>query len=225
MTHGISTSDQTGDTIHHRIEEWINSATHVIGALLSVIGTVALLVGASEQGDAWKMVSFSVFGASLALLYVASALYHGSRHPKWRAVFKTLDHCAIFFLIAGTYTPLVLVNLRGTTGWTLFTIVWSLALAGVALKIAFKHRFKLARVGIYIAMGWLIVFAASDLAANINETALYLTIAGGVVYTVGVAFYLADRIPYMHAIWHLFVIGGSACHFAAIYSGVLPHTV
>nr|WP_091705276.1 hemolysin III family protein [Marinobacter persicus] len=212
------------DSIHHRIEEWINSATHSIGAVLSIVGTIALIIGASRQGDVWKIVSFAVFGASLALLYLASALYHGSRNPKWRAVFKTLDHCAIFFLIAGTYTPLVLVNLRGTTGWTLFAVVWSLALAGVALKIAFKHRFKLARVGIYIAMGWLIIFAASDLAANISETALYLTIAGGVVYTLGVAFYLADRIPYMHAIWHLFVIGGSACHFAAIYVGVLPHT-
>ena len=212
------------NSIHHRIEEWINSATHSIGAVLSLVGTVALLIGASQQGDVWKIVSFAVFGASLALLYLASALYHGSRNPKWRAVFKTLDHCAIFFLIAGTYTPLVLVNLRGTTGWTLFAVVWSLALAGVALKIAFKHRFKLVRVGIYIAMGWLIVFAASDLAANISETALHLTIVGGLVYTLGVAFYLADRIPYMHAIWHLFVIGGSACHFAAIYVGVLPHT-
>ncbi|NWO08387.1 MAG: hemolysin III family protein [Alteromonadaceae bacterium] len=219
-----SATPAMSDSVHHRIEEWINSATHSIGAVLSIVGTIALLVGASRQGDVWKIVSFAVFGASLALLYLASALYHGSRNPKWRAVFKTLDHCAIFFLIAGTYTPLVLVNLRGTTGWTLFAVVWSLALAGVALKIAFKHRFKLARVGIYIAMGWQIIFAASDLAANISETALYLTIAGGVVYTLGVAFYLADRIPYMHAIWHLFVIGGSACHFAAIYVGVLPHT-
>ena len=111
---------------------------------------------------------------------------------------------------------------RGTTGWTLFAIVWSLALAGVALKIAFKHRFKLARVGIYIAMGWLIVFAASDLAANISETALYLTIAGGVVYTLGVAFYLADRIPYMHAIWHLFVLAGSITHYFAVLTYVIP---
>lgn len=212
-------------SIHHRIEEWINSATHGIGAVLSVIGTVALIVAASQLGDVWKLVSFAVFGASLILLYLASALYHGARHPRLKMAFKTLDHCAIFLLIAGTYTPFLLVNMRGTTGWTLFAVIWSLALTGVVLKVIFKHRFKLARVGIYIAMGWLITFASSDLVANLSETALHLTIAGGVVYTAGVIFYLADRFPYMHAVWHLFVIGGSACHFSAIYVGVLPHAV
>lgn len=219
MTH----TQQTVDSIHHRIEEWLNSATHGIGALLSVIGTVALIAGASQSGDAWKIVSFSIFGASLILLYLASALYHGARRPELKRAFKTLDHCAIFLLIAGTYTPFLLVNMRGTVGWTLFAVIWSLAVTGVILKVIFKNRFKLARVGIYIAMGWLITFASSDLVASLSETALNLTIAGGVVYTAGVAFYLADRIPYMHAIWHLFVIGGSACHFSAIYYGVLPH--
>ncbi|WP_417531833.1 PAQR family membrane homeostasis protein TrhA [Marinobacter lipolyticus] len=214
---------ETVQTIHHQIEEWLNSATHGLGAILSVIGTVVLVVAASQMGDVWKVVSFSIFGASLILLYMASALYHGVRHPKWRATFKTLDHCAIFLLIAGTYTPFLLVNMRGTTGWTLFAIIWSLAITGVVLKVIFKNRFKLARVGIYIAMGWLITFASSDLVANLSETALYLTIAGGVAYTAGVIFYLADRVPYMHAVWHLFVIGGSALHFSAIYYGVLPH--
>lgn len=213
------------DSLHHQIEEWINSATHGLGAVLSVVGTIALIIGASQLGDVWKVVSFSVFGASLILLYLASALYHGARHPRLKTTFKTLDHCAIFLLIAGTYTPFLLVNMRGTTGWTLFAVIWSLALTGVILKVIFKNRFKLVRVGIYIAMGWLITFASSDLVASLSETALHLTIAGGVVYTAGVVFYLADRIPYMHAIWHLFVIGGSACHFSAIYFGVLPHTV
>ncbi|WP_088556326.1 PAQR family membrane homeostasis protein TrhA [Marinobacter sp. es.042] len=207
---------------HHRIEEWLNSATHGLGAILSVIGTAALIIGASQFGDIWKIVSFSIFGASLILLYLASALYHSARRPELKSAFKTLDHCAIFLLIAGTYTPFLLVNMRGTVGWTLFAVIWSLAITGVVLKVIFKNRFKLARVGIYIAMGWLITFASSDLVANLSETALNLTIAGGVVYTAGVAFYLADRIPYMHAIWHLFVIGGSACHFSAIYYGVLP---
>ncbi len=215
---------QSYESIHHRVEEWLNSATHGIGALLSVIGTVALIVGASQSGDAWKIVSFSIFGASLILLYLASALYHGTRQPELKQAFKTLDHCAIFLLIAGTYTPFLLVNMRGTVGWTLFAVIWSLALTGVVLKIIFKNRYKLARVGIYIAMGWLITFASSDLVASLSETALKLTIAGGIVYTAGVIFYLADRIPYMHAIWHLFVIGGSACHFSAIYFGVLPHS-
>ncbi|MBS8230389.1 PAQR family membrane homeostasis protein TrhA [Marinobacter salarius] len=213
------------ESVHHRIEEWLNSATHGLGALLGVIGTIALIVAASQLGDVWKIVSFSIFGASLIMLYLASALYHGARHPRMRALFKTLDHCAIFVLIAGTYTPFLLVNMRGTSGWTLFAIIWSLAATGVVLKVIFQNRFKLARVGIYIAMGWLITFASSDLVASISETALYLTIAGGVVYTAGVGFYLADRIPYMHAVWHLFVIGGSALHFSAIYYGVLPHTL
>ena len=211
------------ESIHHRIEEWINSATHGIGAVLSITGTIALLFGASQLGDFWKILSFSIFGASLILLYLASAIYHGTRNPKLRARFQTIDHCAIFFLIAGTYTPFLLVNLRGTTGWILFAVIWSLAFFGVALKMLFKHRFEMVRVGIYLVMGWLITFVASDLAANLNQTALYLTIAGGIVYTAGVAFFLADRIPYMHAIWHFFVIGGSACHFSAIYFGVLPH--
>lgn len=211
------------DSIHHRIEEWLNSATHGIGAVLSVIGTIALVVAAGQMGDAWKVVSFSIFGATLIMLYMASAFYHGSRSPRLRSVFKTLDHCAIFLLIAGTYTPFLLVNMRGTVGWTFFSIIWSLALSGVILKVVFKHRFRLVRVGIYLLMGWLIVFASADLVNSLSETALYLTIAGGLVYTVGVVFYLLDRIPYMHAIWHLFVIGGSACHFSAIYFGVLPH--
>ena len=219
----VTAAPSTAQTIHHRIEEWLNSATHGLGAILSVIGTVALIVGASQFGDAWKIVSFSIFGASLILLYMASALYHGARRPELKSAFKTLDHCAIFLLIAGTYTPFLLVNMRGTVGWTLFAVIWSLAITGVVLKVIFKNRFKLARVGIYVAMGWLITFASSDLVANLSETALNLTIAGGIVYTAGVAFYLADRIPYMHAIWHLFVIGGSACHFSAIYFGVLPH--
>ena len=221
----MTANERSSASIHHRIEEWLNSATHGIGAILSVIGTIALIVGATQLGDTWKLVSFSIFGASLILLYMASALYHGARQPELKKAFKTLDHCAIFLLIAGTYTPFLLVNMRGTVGWTLFAVIWSLALTGVVLKIIFKNRFKLARVGIYIAMGWLITFASSDLVASLSETALYLTIAGGVVYTAGVVFYLADRIPYMHAVWHLFVIGGSALHFSAIYYGVLPYTV
>lgn len=214
---------QPSQTIHNRVEERLNSATHGIGALLSVIGTIALIVGATQLNDVWKIVSFSIFGASLILLYMASAFYHGTRRPELKNTLKTLDHCAIFLLIAGTYTPFLLVNMRGTVGWTLFAIIWSLAVTGVVLKVIFANRFELARVGIYIAMGWLIAFAFSDLMANLSETALTLTVVGGIVYTVGVAFYLADRIPYMHAIWHLFVIGGSACHFSAIYFGVLPY--
>lgn len=158
----------------------------------------------------------------MILLYSASTLYHSTSHPKLKQVFKTLDHCAIFILIAGTYTPFALVSLRGPLGWSLFGVIWGLALTGVILKMIFRNRYKAVRVAIYLAMGWLIVLAAPSLASNLNTTALTFTVVGGIVYTFGVLFYLADRRPYMHAIWHLFVIGGTASHFAAIYYGILP---
>src|SRR5690554_7578230 len=140
MTPTMNHPEATSESAHFRIEEWINSATHGLGALLSVVGTIALIIGASQMGAAWKIISFSVFGASLILLYMASALYHGARRPELKSLFKTLDHCAIFLLIAGTYTPFLLVNMRGTTGWTLFAVIWSLALTGVVLKVIFKNR-------------------------------------------------------------------------------------
>jgi hemolysin III len=204
-------------------EERLNSLTHGLGALLSAVGTLVLVLAAAREGDVWKIVSFSIFGASLILLYSASTFYHASRSPKVREIWKMLDHCAIFLLIAGTYTPFLLVNLRGPTGWTLFGIIWGLALAGIILKLVFGHRYKILRVIVYLAMGWLIVFAAGELNTQVSELGVRLTVIGGVVYTLGVVFYLADRLPYNHAIWHLFVVGGSLCHFYAIYFAVLPH--
>lgn len=204
-------------------EERLNSLTHGLGALLSAVGTLVLVLAAAREGDIWKIVSFSIFGASLILLYSASTFYHASRSPKIREVWKMLDHCAIFLLIAGTYTPFLLVNLRGPTGWTLFGIIWGLALAGIILKLVFGHRYKILRVIVYLAMGWLIVFAAGELNTQVSELGVRLTVIGGVIYTLGVVFYLADRLPYNHAIWHLFVVGGSLCHFYAIYFGVLPY--
>ena len=210
---------------HHWLDELLSSWSHGIAAALSVVGTVVLIVAASRLGDAWKIVSFSIFGATLILLYLASTLYHSARHPRLREAFKMLDHCAIFLLIAGTYTPFLLVNMRGPVGWTLFGVIWGLALTGVILKLVFGHRYKIARVIIYLAMGWLIMFASSTLVENLSQRALELTIAGGIVYTVGVVFYLFQRIPFNHAIWHLFVIGGSVCHFYAVYYGVLPYVL
>ena len=204
-------------------EERLNSLTHGLGALLSAVGTLVLVLAAAREGDVWKIVSFGIFGASLILLYSASTFYHASRSPRLREIWKMLDHCAIFLLIAGTYTPFLLVNLRGPTGWTLFGIIWGLALAGIILKLVFGHRYKILRVIVYLAMGWLIVFAAGELTTQVSELGVRLTVIGGVVYTLGVVFYLADRLPYNHAIWHLFVVGGSLCHFYAIYYAVLPH--
>ncbi|EKF73854.1 hemolysin III-like protein [Alcanivorax hongdengensis A-11-3] len=207
------------------LEEVLNGLTHGIGAALSIAGTVVLVVAASLQGDPWKIVSVSIFGASLILLYSASTLYHSLRNPKLRAAFKMLDHCAIYALIAGTYTPFLLVNLRGGTGWILFAVIWALALTGIGLKALYGHRFKALRVIIYLAMGWLILVASGDLTTKLNDVGFWLVLAGGITYTVGVIFYLADRIiPFNHAIWHLFVVGGSVCHFYAVYYGVLPFT-
>ncbi|HLR17191.1 MAG TPA: hemolysin III family protein [Alcanivoracaceae bacterium] len=210
-------------TGYSRREESINSLTHGIGAVLSIIGTFLLLIPAIQQQDIWKMVSFSVFGVSLALLYTASTLYHGARKPETRVFFKLLDHCAIFILIAGTYTPFLLVNLRGTIGWLFFSIVWGLAITGVLIKLIYRHRLKAVRLVIYLTMGWLILFASNELLSNIDQLGFTLLLAGGIIYTAGVFFYLADFVPYNHAIWHLFVVGGSACHFLAIYYSVLPH--
>lgn len=209
---------------HDLVEEVLNSLTHGVGAALSVAGMVVLIVGAASLGDAWKVVSFSIFGASLTLLYLSSAFYHGFRQPLLKRVFKMVDHCCIYLLIAGSYTPFLLVNMRGTVGWTLFGIVWGLALIGISLKLMYGHRFKALRVTVYLLMGWLILFASTDLIAHINARGLDLLIAGGVTYTLGVIFYLGERIPYNHAIWHLFVVGGSVCHFYAVYYGVLPFT-
>ena len=204
-------------------EERLNSLSHGLGALMSVVGTLLLVSAAAKMGDIWKIVSFSIFGASLIMLYSASTFYHASRSPRGREIWKMLDHCAIFLLIAGTYTPFVLVNLRGPTGWTLFGVVWGLALAGIILKLVFGHRYKILRVLVYLAMGWLILFAAGELNTHVGPLGVKLTVAGGIVYTVGVVFYLADKMPYNHAIWHLFTVGGSLCHFLAIYYAVLPH--
>lgn len=218
------TLEQFPHEAHYTLrEERLNSLTHGLGALLSAVGTLVLVLAAAREGDIWKIISFSIFGASLILLYSASTFYHASRSPKVREIWKMLDHCAIFLLIAGTYTPFLLVNLRGPTGWTLFGIIWGLALAGIILKLVFGHRYKILRVVVYLAMGWLIVFAAGELNAQVSELGVRLTVIGGVVYTLGVVFYLADRLPYNHAIWHLFVVGGSLCHFYAIYYSVLPH--
>ncbi|MFN3712138.1 MAG: PAQR family membrane homeostasis protein TrhA [Alcanivoracaceae bacterium] len=204
-------------------EERLNSLTHGLGAVMSAVGTLVLVLAASRLGDIWKVVSFSIFGASLILLYSASTFYHASRSPRAREIWKMLDHCAIFLLIAGTYTPFLLVNLRDGSGWALLAVIWGLALAGIALKLIFGHRYKILRVVVYLAMGWLIVFAAGELTTQVSPLAVRLTVIGGVIYTLGVVFYLADQLPYNHAIWHLFVVGGSLSHFYAIYYGVLPH--
>lgn len=203
------------------LEEWLNSASHGVAALLSCVGMVVLIVEASLLADPWKIVSVSIYGASLLLMYLASTAYHAVSDVAIKRRLKVVDHCAIFLLIAGTYTPFLLVNLRAAGGWWLFGVIWALAAFGIAKQLLFGQRFKALEVGTYLLMGWLIVFASASLGDHVSAQAIWLLVAGGVVYTTGVAFYLIKRIPYNHAIWHLFVFGGSVCHFFAIYYGSL----
>lgn len=216
-----------GDTPYSFREELLHSISHGVGAALSLAGMATLIVLASVAAhvDPWKIVGVSLYGITLLLLYTASTLYHGVRHPKLKRAFQMLDHCAIYALIAGTYTPFLLVNLRGSLGWTLFAVVWGLALGGIVLKLIWPHRFGVLRISVYLVMGWLVVLAFGELSAALTPTSLALLIAGGVTYSLGVIVFVFRTIPYNHAIWHGFVLGGSGFHYAAIYTGVLPATV
>ncbi len=203
-------------------EEVANTFSHVIGALLSIAALIALLVPSIQQADPWRITSFSIYGISMFLLFFASSAYHYASDPAIKATLKTLDHCAIFLLIAGTYTPLLLIELRGVLGWSIFAVVWSMALIGIIAKIYWAERFKKVSLFFYLSMGWLIVFSGDELLGKLATGALYWLIAGGLAYSIGAIFYANKRIPYNHAIWHIFVLLGSACHFVTIYLYVLP---
>lgn len=204
------------------VEELANCATHGVGLALSVAGLVALVALAWAYGDAWHRVSCAVYGASLVMLYLASTLYHGARRPRAKRVLQVLDHCGIYLLIAGTYTPFTLVTLRGAWGWTLFGLVWGLSLAGILFRLVFGERFRLAAVASYVMLGWLCVIAAKPILTLVPVGALLWIAAGGLAYTTGVFFFAATRIRHHHAIWHLFVLGGSVCHYVAVLLYVLP---
>jgi hemolysin III len=203
-------------------EEIVNSVIHGIGAGLSIAGSTLLVVLAVLYGDVYQIVSFSVYGTTLVILYLASTLYHSFRHPVAKRVFKVIDHASIFFLIAGTYTPFLLVAIRSAWGWTLLVIIWGLAILGVSFKALFIHRFQRLSVLAYILMGWLGVVALKELLVNIPLGGLIWLAVGGVVYTVGVVFYVLKRTRYAHAIWHAFVLGGSICHYLAVLLYLAP---
>jgi hemolysin III len=208
-------------TEYSKREEVANTVTHSIGAAASLVAGIALVALASLGGDPWRIISAAVFSVSLVLLYTASAVYHGAPRGPAKLRLEILDHCAIFVLIAGTYTPFTLVTLRGAWGWSLFAIVWTLAVAGVALKLVVATRFALLSTAIYIAMGWLVVVAAGPMMRALPLSTLLLLVGGGVLYTAGTLFYHNHRIPYAHAIWHLFVIGGSVLHYLAVATQVI----
>jgi hemolysin III len=208
----------------HLREELANCLTHAFGFLFGLAGLVVLVVSAAMTGDAWTVVTFSVYGASLVLLYLASTLYHTARHPGLKNFLRVIDHSAIFLLIAGTYTPFTLLNMRGPLGWTIFGIIWALAVIGIFFKSVDINRWPVLSVLLYIAMGWLGIVALKPSLEFIPAGGIALLLAGGITYTVGVAFYALEKLPYNHTIWHLFVLGASVFHFFAVlfYAGAMP---
>lgn len=205
-------------------EELANRLTHSLAAAISLVGVVFLVTAASRTGDPYRIVSSVVFCGSLTIFYVISTLYHTIRSPKSRYVFRVLDHAGIYLVIAGTYTPFTLVSLRESSGWVLFGVVWGLAIAGVVFKSFMTHRLAFLAPVFYIALGWLIVVDLEGLLTLVPIKGVLWLVAGGLFYTVGIIFYAFDRIPYNHAIWHVFVIAGSLCHYLSILWYVVPLT-
>ena len=202
-------------------DEIASALTHGLGAVAALAGGAVLITLAAIYGDGWQLGASIVFGITLLLLYTASTLYHAIQHPVAKGRLKVFDHCAIYLLIAGTYTPFTLIGLRGPWGWGLFAAIWTLAIAGVVFKLFYTGRFKLLSTIIYIAMGWLVVVAIKPMLQSIDGWTLGWLFAGGLFYTLGTFFYHRESIRYSHAIWHLFVIGGSVCHFVAVTMQVL----
>jgi len=206
-------------------EELANSLTHGLGLALSVAGFAVLFILAILHGSALRIVSCSVYGFTLVLLYTASTLYHSVRLGSLKSALQVLDHSSIYLLIAGTYTPFTLVVLRGTWGWTLFGLVWGVSLLGILLRIFFARYFNAVSIGLYVLTGWLVVIAIKPLLADVPLHGLLWIMAGGLFYMLGIVFYAWRKLPYNHAVWHVFVLGGSVCHYFAILFYVLPAKV
>ncbi|MCG6117163.1 MAG: hemolysin III family protein [Aquimonas sp.] len=207
----------------HPEEVW-NALTHGVGALASLVAGAVLITLAALWGDGWQLASAIVFVATLSLLYIASTLYHAARHERLKQRLKILDHCAIFLLIAGTYTPFTLLGLRDSWGWTLFVLIWVLAVLGIVFKLFFTGRFRRLSTLMYVAMGWLAVVAIGPMREALPTNTLVWLFAGGLAYTVGTLFYHRDSLPYSHAVWHGFVLAGSSFHFVAVSTQVLAQT-
>jgi hemolysin III len=194
-------------------EEIFHGITHGIGAALAVAGLVVLVVLAVRSSDVWRIVSFSIYGGSLTLLYLSSTLYHSVQDERLKRIFRHFDHLSIFLLIAGSYTPITLITLRGPWGWSLFGLVWGFAVGGIIYELLFLGRWKWITVSIYLAMGWLAVIAVKPLLTVMPRGLFWWLLAGGLCYTGGVFFYVRKNMRYHHVLWHLFVLFGSACHF------------
>ena len=208
--------EKSEDNLYTFVEELFHSISHGIGTLLGIAALVILVVYASIYGNAWHIVSCSIFGASLIILYTSSTLYHSINNPRAKRVFKIFDHSAIYILIAGSYTPFCLIPMRGQVGWTVFGIIWGLAILGVLFKIVFIGRYEIFSGILYLAMGWLCVMFYDTLLKSISSQSLTFLVGGGLSYTLGFVFYAFEKLPYNHAIWHLFVLGGSILHFFSV---------
>ena len=198
-------------------EEIANSISHGIGALLSIAGLVLFMLFAAGSGSGWQIVSLSIFGSTLIFLYLASTLYHGLPMPRVKQAFKIIDHSAIFLLIAGTYTPFMLVNLRGPWGWSILGIIWVLAILGILMKIIYISKFRKISVVLYVFMGWLGILAFKEIIAHVPPLSLTFLALGGFSYTIGLVFYAWRKLPFNHVVWHIFVIGGSTFHYLAVW--------
>lgn len=201
-------------------EELANSITHGIGFFIGIAVLVLLVVFSSLRKGAWEVVSCSIYGATFILLYLSSTLYHSARNPSTRRVLKIIDHSAIYLLIAGTYTPYALAPLRGALGWTIFGVIWGCAILGIFFKAFFTGRFKVVSLASYLFMGWLCVLAVKPLYRELSTASFIFFVVGGLCYTVGAIFYAWKSLPGSHAIWHLFVLAGSLCHFFSILFGI-----
>ncbi|HHU50293.1 MAG TPA: hemolysin III family protein [Firmicutes bacterium] len=197
-------------------EEITNAVLHGVGFGLAVAALTVLVVFANKYGNVWHVVGFAIFGATLVLLYLSSTLYHSLPEGKAKRVFRIFDHSSIFLLIAGTYTPITLIKLRGGLGWTIFGMVWGIAILGIISKVFWINKFSILSTILYLVMGWLVVVALKPLLAALNRTSTVFLVTGGLLYTVGTIFYSWKKIKYTHAIWHLFVLAGSVCHFFTV---------
>ncbi|MBA6370270.1 hemolysin III family protein [Colwellia sp. BRX10-6] len=207
----------TSQASYSKNEEIANTLTHALGAILSVMACYMLLTAAFTDNSLVKIVSYAVYGASLVLLFTASTFYHAFQDPDKKRLFKLLDHCAIYLLIAGTYTPLMMIALNDQLGTIMLTIIWSMAILGVFFKMKFGHRYKKTSLITYLGMGLISITIIEQLNDKLSNQALTLLALGGIIYCLGVIFYVQKRIHFNHAIWHLFVLGGAACHFFMIY--------
>lgn len=204
----------SGETV---AEERLNHLSHYAGLILSVIGSIILIVYTSLNADAWMIVGVTIYGITLVALYAASTYYHGCKDHVRKRTLRIVDHSCIYLLIAGTYTPFTLGPLRGTDGWILFSLEWALAVFGIIFKIYAIHRFQVLSTLAYLAMGWLVIFSWPTLMERLSTTTIIWVAAGGVIYTLGTLFYHWKSLPWKHAVWHVFVLGGSICHYFAIF--------